>query len=45
MSDTDTRPGTVELAAAAGQAVRELNHRTRGADAVNGPAQALPARR
>lgn len=39
MSATDTWPGTVELAATAGRVVRELNHRTRGADAVNGPAE------
>ena len=39
MSDIDTWPGTVELAETTAQAVRELNHRTRGPDAFTGPAQ------
>lgn len=39
MNDPDTRPGTVELAQTAAQHVRELNHRTRGTDALAGPAQ------
>ncbi len=39
MTDPETRPSTVELAATAAQAVRDLNHRTLGPDAVTGPAQ------
>ena len=39
MKVTDTWPGTIELAQTAGQNVRELGHRTRGPDALTGPAQ------
>src|SRR6478736_2474211 len=39
MSDIDTWPGTVELAETTAQAVRELNHRTRGPEAFTGPAE------
>ncbi len=39
MTGADTPPGTVELAATAGRAVRELNHRTRRPDALAGPAE------
>lgn len=39
MSDPQTQPSTDELAATAAQAVRELNHRTRGSDAFTGPAE------
>ena len=39
MRDPQIRPSTVDLAETAAHAVRELNHRTRGADAFTGPAQ------
>jgi hypothetical protein len=39
MSDIQTQPSTVELAATAARAVRALNHRTRGPDAFTGPAE------
>jgi hypothetical protein len=39
MSNPQTPPSTTELAATAAQAVRELNHRTRGPDAFTGPAE------
>ena len=39
MSDRQTWPDTVELAETAANAVRELNHRTRGPDAFTGPAE------
>ena len=39
MTGTETPAGTIELADAAAQAVRELNHRTRHPDALVGPAQ------
>ena len=42
MTDRQTQPSTIELAATAAQAVRELNHRTRGPDAVTGAADLYP---
>src|SRR6478752_3171330 len=39
MSDPQTPPSIVELAATTAQAIRELNHRTRGPDAFTGPAE------
>ena len=39
MSDPQTPPSTVELVATTAQAIRELNHRTRGPDAFPGPAE------
>lgn len=39
MSDPQTPPSTVELAATTAQAIRDLNHRTRGPDAFPGPAE------
>jgi hypothetical protein len=39
MNDRQTHSSTVELAETTAQAVRDLNHRTRGPDAFTGPAQ------
>jgi hypothetical protein len=42
MTDRQTQPSTIELAATAAQAVRALNHRTRGPDAFTGAADLYP---
>ena len=42
MSNRQTQPSTIELAATAAQAVRALNHRTRGPDAFTGAADLYP---